>query len=59
MKGSDAFKPEAYGSIITVEKTLSKKAASLKLLNEAGKTVATSVDELHAITDQVSLFVFF
>eukprot|EP00040_Diaphanoeca_grandis_P034331 m.212603 g.212603 ORF g.212603 m.212603 type:complete len:1121 (-) comp33128_c0_seq1:378-3740(-) len=56
-EGDDAYKPELYGNVIRVEKSLKKTGSqSIKLINaQTGKTIDTTSSELHSITDQFNI----
>ena len=53
-EGSDAFKPELYGDLITVERTIRPKDNSIKLMSHVGgklHVVSQLKAELQAICD--------
>jgi len=57
-EGEDAYKPEVYGSSISVEKRINKDGAGAFVLkNEAGKKVGQSKQELSRILDHLNLMV--
>ena len=55
-RGSEAFKPDAYGNVITVIRRFTKEgASSYKLKNVQGKVVSTKREEVMAMCDQMQL----
>jgi len=53
-EGSDAFKPELYGDLITVERTIRPKDNGIKLMSHVGgklHVVSQLKPELQAICD--------
>jgi chromosome segregation ATPase len=53
--GPEAFKPDQYGSSITVVRRFSKDSSSYKLKSDSGKIISTKREELSAMCEQMQL----
>lgn len=55
--GSDAFRPDLYGDVITVERQISRGSGynGYKLLDQHGKEVSRSRKDLDALLDQLNV----
>jgi chromosome segregation ATPase len=54
--GKDAYKPELYGDVISIERRFSKDGSSgYKIKAKAGNTVSTKREELQEILDHMQL----
>jgi len=55
-EGPDAYRPEEYGELITVERTITQSSSGMRLLNgRTGAVVSTARGELERILDQFNI----
>ncbi|KAI0244699.1 Structural maintenance of chromosomes protein 6 [Massospora cicadina] len=56
-RGTDAFKPEVYGKVITIKRKIQGEASGggFKIISEQGKTVSTKKEDLMAICDHMKI----
>lgn len=54
-EGDDAFKPQIYGDVITIERRISESSGSTVLKDHRGKKVASNKDELRELVEHFNI----
>ncbi|KAL5718364.1 hypothetical protein ACHQM5_011431 [Ranunculus cassubicifolius] len=54
-QGEDAFKPDAYGGVIVIERRISETTSSTVLKDHQGRKVASRKEELHELVEHFNI----